>query len=84
LKPIEAYTDVNYAGSPTDRRSTFGYCTFLGRNLVTWRSKKQNVITKSSAEAESKAIANEICELLRLRIVIEDLKVQREGIMRLL
>ncbi|RDX84158.1 hypothetical protein CR513_34840, partial [Mucuna pruriens] len=36
-------TDVDYAGSIVDRRSTSGYCMFLGGNLVTWRSKKQNV-----------------------------------------
>ncbi|KAK5846671.1 hypothetical protein PVK06_002968 [Gossypium arboreum] len=37
---LEAYTDADYAGSMVDRRSTSGYCTFLGGNLVTWRSKK--------------------------------------------
>ena len=36
---LEAYTDADYAGSLVDRRSTSGYCTFLGGNLVTWRSK---------------------------------------------
>ena len=40
---LEAYTDADYAGSIVDRRSTIGYCTFLGGNLVTWKSKKQNV-----------------------------------------
>ena len=42
---LEAYTNADYAGSIVDRRSTTGYCTFLGGNLVTWRSKKQNVVT---------------------------------------
>ena len=37
---IEAYTDADWAGSISDRRSTSGYCTFIGSNLVTWRSKK--------------------------------------------
>jgi hypothetical protein len=37
---IEAYTDADWAGSIMDRRSTSGYCTFVGGNLVTWRSKK--------------------------------------------
>src|SRR4030042_386896 len=39
---IEAYTDADYAGSLSDRRSTTGYCTFLCGNLVAWRSKKQS------------------------------------------
>ncbi|RDX73807.1 putative mitochondrial protein, partial [Mucuna pruriens] len=41
---MEIYTDADYAGSVVDRRSTLGYCMFLGGNLVTWRSKKQNVV----------------------------------------
>ncbi|RDY02144.1 hypothetical protein CR513_14444, partial [Mucuna pruriens] len=49
---MEIYTDVDYAGSVVDRRSTSRYCMFLGGNLVTWRSKKQNVVARSSAEAE--------------------------------
>ena len=40
---VEAYTDADWAGSLTDRRSTSGYCSFVGGNLVTWSSKKQNV-----------------------------------------
>ncbi|RDX96694.1 hypothetical protein CR513_20602, partial [Mucuna pruriens] len=49
---MEIYTDADYAGSVVDRRSTSGYCMFLGGNLVTWRSKKQNVVARSSAKAE--------------------------------
>ncbi|CAJ2640890.1 unnamed protein product [Trifolium pratense] len=54
---LEAYTDADYAGSIVDRRSTTGYCTFLGGNLVTWKSKKQSVVSRSSAEAEFRAMA---------------------------
>ncbi|KAI5388230.1 hypothetical protein KIW84_074064, partial [Lathyrus oleraceus] len=49
---VEAYTDVDWEGNINDRRSTSGYCTFVGGNLVAWRSKKQNVVARSSAEAE--------------------------------
>lgn len=55
---IIAYTDADCAGSGTDRRSNSGYCTFLWENLVTWRSKKQSVVARSSAEAEYIAMAN--------------------------
>jgi len=41
---LEAYTDADYVGSLVDRRSTTGYCTFLGGNLVSWRSNKQNMV----------------------------------------
>ena len=80
---LEAYTDADYAGSIVDRRSTTGYYTFLGGNLVTWRSKKQNVVARSSAEAEFRAMAQGICELLWLKIILEDLKIKWEGPMKL-
>nr|XP_033509805.1 uncharacterized mitochondrial protein AtMg00810-like [Nicotiana tomentosiformis] len=43
---IEAFTNADWAGSLDDRRSTSGYCTLVGGNLVTWRSKKQNVVAR--------------------------------------
>uniref|UniRef100_A0A2N9J0E2 Reverse transcriptase Ty1/copia-type domain-containing protein n=1 Tax=Fagus sylvatica TaxID=28930 RepID=A0A2N9J0E2_FAGSY len=52
---IEGYTNTNCAGSPPDLKSTTGYCTFIGGNLVTWRSKKQSVVARSSAETEYRA-----------------------------
>ena len=71
---IEAYTDADWAGSITDRRSILGWCTFVGGNLVTWRSKKQSVVARSSAEAEYRAIALGICELLWLKRLLGELK----------
>ena len=46
------FTDADWAGNITDRRSTSGYFTFVGGNLITWKSKKQKVVARSSAEAE--------------------------------
>ncbi|RVW86236.1 Retrovirus-related Pol polyprotein from transposon RE1 [Vitis vinifera] len=54
---IKVYTDVDWADAVDDRRSTSGYFTFVGGNLVTWKSKKQNVVARSSAEAEFKGMA---------------------------
>nr|KYP52007.1 Copia protein [Cajanus cajan] len=79
---LEAYIDVDYVGSIIDRRSTTGYCTFLGGNLVTWRSKKQNV-ARSSAESEFRGMTQGICELLWLKIILEDLKITWDGPMKL-
>ncbi|XP_037491328.1 secreted RxLR effector protein 161-like [Jatropha curcas] len=49
---IKGYTDANWVGNLVDRRSTSGYFTLVGGNLVTWKSKKQKVVALSSAEAE--------------------------------
>ncbi|RVW49190.1 Retrovirus-related Pol polyprotein from transposon TNT 1-94 [Vitis vinifera] len=55
------------------RRSTSGYFTFVGGNLVTWKSKKQNVVARSSAEAEFRGMALGLCEALWLRLLLQDL-----------
>lgn len=47
-----AYTNADWAGDRNDRKSTSGYFTLVGGNLMTWRSKKQKVVALSSAEAE--------------------------------
>ncbi|XP_043700114.1 uncharacterized protein LOC122650799 [Telopea speciosissima] len=46
---LVGFSDADWAGFDSDRRSTTGYCTFVGGNLVTWRSKKQATVSKSSA-----------------------------------
>ena len=73
---MEAYTDADYVGSLVDRRATSNYCTFLGGNLITWRNKKQNMVARSSVEADFRAMALGVCELLWLKIMLNDLQVK--------
>ncbi|KAK8923657.1 hypothetical protein KSP39_PZI019078 [Platanthera zijinensis] len=80
---IEVYTDADWAGSIDDRRSTSGYCSLIGGNLVTWRSKKQQVVARSSAEAEFRAMAHGVCEGLWLRSLMSDLGLVEEAPIRL-
>ncbi|KAM1338504.1 hypothetical protein ACFX2H_037133 [Malus domestica] len=74
---IGCYTDPDWAGSTDDKRSTSGYFTFVGGNLVTWRSKKQNVVSRSSAKAEFRGMALGICELLWLKFLLQDVGVKQ-------
>ncbi|KAA0060528.1 hypothetical protein IC582_014265 [Cucumis melo] len=77
-KTIKAYTDSDGAGSVVDRKSTSGYCTFVWGNLVTWRSKKQNVMARSSAETEYRAMSLGICEEIWFQKVLSDLHQECE------
>ncbi|KAK4277183.1 hypothetical protein QN277_015217 [Acacia crassicarpa] len=71
---VELFTDADWAGDQDDRKSTSGYCTYVWGNLVTWRSKKQSVVARSSAEAEYRAVALGICEGIWIKRVLEDLR----------
>ncbi|KAL0536844.1 hypothetical protein IC582_025807 [Cucumis melo] len=82
-KTIEAYTDSDWAGSVIDKKSTSDYCTFVWGNLVTWRSKKQSVVARSSAEAEYRAMSLGICEEIWLQKVLSDLHQECETPLKL-
>ncbi|KAA8517060.1 hypothetical protein F0562_017122 [Nyssa sinensis] len=61
---LRSYSDADWAGDPTDRRFTTGYCFLLGTSLISWRSKKQTIVARSSTEAEYRALADTTAELL--------------------
>ena len=52
-----------------------GYCSFVGGNLITWRSKKQNVVARSSTEAEFRALTRGICEGIWIKEILGELKI---------
>ncbi|XP_023640611.1 uncharacterized protein LOC111831153 isoform X2 [Capsella rubella] len=70
---LTAYSDADWGGCPDTRRSTSGYCVFLGQNLVSWSAKRQPTVSRSSSEAEYKGVANAVAELTWLRNLLREL-----------
>ncbi|GKB85635.1 ribonuclease H-like domain-containing protein, partial [Tanacetum coccineum] len=64
---LVAYSDADWAGCPTTRRSTSGYCVFLGNNLLSWSAKRQPMLSRSSVEAEYRGVANAVAETCWLK-----------------
>ena len=76
---VDGYSDSDWASCQDDRRSTSGYCVFVGGNLVSWRSKKQTVVSRSTAEAEYRALSQGLCEMLWVKYLLSELKLLRKG-----
>ncbi|GJT12387.1 ribonuclease H-like domain-containing protein [Tanacetum coccineum] len=70
---LVGYTDADWACFPSTRGSTFGYCVFLGYNLLSWSAKRQHTISRSSAEAEYRGVANVVAETAWIRNLLREL-----------
>ena len=74
-----AYCDSDWAGCPISRKSTIGFCILLGDSPISWKSKKQGVVARSSAKAEYRAIALTTCEVLWLLQLLRDIGLPHHG-----
>jgi len=72
---LQAYSDATWASDSSDRRSLSAYCVFLGGSLIAWKTKKQVAVSRSSAEAELRALALVTAEVTWLRWLLEDFGV---------
>ncbi len=72
---LSAFTDADWVGDPSDRKSTSGFLVYLGSNPITWFAKKQPTVSRSSIESEYRALAIAAAELCWLRTLLKDLRV---------
>ncbi|XP_068328737.1 uncharacterized mitochondrial protein AtMg00810-like [Pyrus communis] len=72
---LQSYSDADWAGDPNDRRLTSGFVVFLGSNPISWASKKQHTVSRSTTEAEYRALAITAAELAWIRQLLCDMHV---------
>uniref|UniRef100_A0A803Q706 Reverse transcriptase Ty1/copia-type domain-containing protein n=1 Tax=Cannabis sativa TaxID=3483 RepID=A0A803Q706_CANSA len=75
---VECFSDADWAGSIDDRKSTTGYCVYIGGNLITWCSKKQKAVAKSSTEAEYRALSQTATEIAWLYSLFTELGIKHK------
>lgn len=70
---IECFSDADWARSKDNRRSTSRYCVFVGGSLASWKSKKQNVVSRSSAESKYRAKTQSVSEILWIHQLLTEI-----------
>nr|GEZ45727.1 ribonuclease H-like domain-containing protein [Tanacetum cinerariifolium] len=73
FEDLVAYSDADWAGCPTTRNSTLGYCVFLGNKLISYSSMLQPMLSRSRAEPEDLGVANAVAETCWLRNLLRKL-----------
>jgi hypothetical protein len=72
---VSAFSDADFVGCTDDRKSTGGFAVFLGPNLISWCAKKQKMVSRSSTEAEYKAMADATAKIIWVQAVLQELRI---------
>jgi len=72
---LYGFADADWEGCSTTRRSTTGFCTYLGSNLISWSAKRQSTVSRSSTEAEYRALASATADLTWVSFVLRDIGI---------
>ena len=75
------YGHLRNVGDKRNKKSTSGYCTNVGENIVAWSSKKQSVVSRSSAEADYRVMTHTTCKIMWLQSLLWELGFSEDGIM---
>ncbi|PKU82566.1 Retrovirus-related Pol polyprotein from transposon TNT 1-94 [Dendrobium catenatum] len=74
---LKSFTDADWAGDPSSRKSTSGFCSFLGKTLISWTVKKQHTVARSSTESEYRALAALTADIIWLRRLLSDFGIHQ-------
>ncbi|PKU66194.1 Retrovirus-related Pol polyprotein from transposon TNT 1-94 [Dendrobium catenatum] len=72
---LRTFSDADWASDPVSRKSTSGFCTFLGKTLISWTVKKQQTVSRSSTESEYRALASATADTIWIKRLLEDFRI---------